>query len=205
MQDFKLYLILDLDSCGKNIISIARQAVKAGVDIIQLRAKRSSIKYILKVLDKLKPLLFKYNIPLIINDRADLTKLVDADGVHLGQDDLPIKLARKLLGPHKTIGVSCHNIQQIKLAQNQGADYISLGPIFATPTKPESKPIGTKLIRKVLDKIKIPFVVIGGINQKTIQEVIDAGATRVALCRAICQAKEIRKTTQKLKSILSNN
>ncbi len=205
MRDFKLYLILDLGACGTNIITIAKKAISAGADIVQLRAKQSSLKYILKVIHTLKPVFYKYSVSLIINDRVDLAMAIDASGVHLGQDDLPIKLARKLLGSSKIIGVSCHNLRQAMLAQKQGADYISLGPIFSTPTKPEYKKVGVGLIRKSKDKIRIPFVAIGGINHKNIKDVMAAGAKRIAVCRAICRAKNIIKSTRGLKLMLSKN
>jgi len=132
----------------------------------------------------------------------DIARVCDADGLHLGQSDLPLKQARRILGKGKIIGISCHSLTQAQKAQAQGADYISIGPIFSTLIKPDLKPINLKLIKIIDQKIKIPLFVIGGINSHNVNKVISYGAKRIALCRAICCAQNIRKAAQELRDII---
>jgi thiamine-phosphate pyrophosphorylase len=146
----------------------------------------------------MRDLLLNSKSIFIINDYIDIAKILDADGIHLGQDDISIGIARKILGKGKIIGISCHNLEQALRAQEKGADYISIGPVFPTSTKPNAKPISLRLIKKISRKIKIPFFAIGGINENNIIEVLSRGAKRVAVCRAVCQAKDIPITIKKL-------
>lgn len=203
IRDFRLYVIVDRKACGRRgPIYVAREAIAGGADVIQLRDKQANAKELVKVGRAIRSLTRKKKISLIINDRPDIAKAVDADGVHLGQDDLPIKVARSILGRDKIIGLSTHSVLQAQEAQKSGADYIGVGPIFATPTKPEYKAVGVDLIKKVKDKIKIPFVAIGGIDESNIDEILAVGATRIAVVRAVCTAKNIRGATRYLKERL---
>jgi len=173
-----------------SLVSAARKISRATDVIIQLRDKESAKSEILKTAQALKKTLRQSKSIFIVNDHADIAKLVDADGVHLGQSDLPVEAARKLLGKDKIIGVSCLNLKQAILAQDQGADYLGLGAIFSTETKPESAPWGLKRLKALKNKIKIPIFAIGGINETNIKEVLSLGVHGVAISRAICSAPD---------------
>jgi thiamine-phosphate pyrophosphorylase len=131
-----------------------------------------------------------------VNDYPDLAVFSGADGAHLGQEDMPLKKARSILGKDKIIGVSCHNLAQALKAQKQGADYIGIGPIYASATKPEYRPIGLKVLKQLKGKIKIPYFAIGNINKNNIAKIVSSGCRRVALSRALGDAKELLKELQ---------
>lgn len=197
----RLYLVLDKDTCYQgNTIDIFRQVDKSAIDLVQLRANTASDRDLLRDARIIKRLADEQGIIFLINNRLDITQIVDADGLHLGQSDLPLKAARRVLGKNKIIGMSCHNLTQALKAQAQGADYISIGPLFRTKTKPELKPINSKLIKMINKRIKIPFFVIGGINRSNINKAISFGAGRTALCRAICCARNIKKASLELRN-----
>lgn len=205
MRDFRLYLILDtkvLASLGKDPIETAQEAIGAGVDILQLRAKGSADEQILKIGRAIKEVNSRSKALFLLNDRADLAQILDIDGVHLGQKDLSPKDARKILGKGKIIGLSTHSVKQAVAAEAQGADYIGVGPIFATATKPDLAPLGTRIIEQIKNKIKIPFVAIGGIDLTNLDEVKASGAQRVAVCRAIVAAKDVTAATREFKQRL---
>jgi thiamine-phosphate pyrophosphorylase len=204
-KNFRLYAILDRELSGnRDIIKITRQIIRGRPDVIQLRAKKSSTKEIIKMGKVIRKLTKKANVTFIINDRVDVVKACSADGVHLGGDDLPVKVARSILGEDKIIGVSAHNISQVIKAEKEGADYISIGPIFPTEIKPHLPVVGVEFIKKIKKIIKIPFVTIGGINQANIKRVLRAGAERVAVCRAIICASDSYLATKALRQILSS-
>lgn len=200
---YRLYVIVDRKACGKrDLVYVAKEAIAGGADIIQLRDKEASVKELIGLGRAIRNLTRRSKALFIMNDRPDVAKAVDADGVHLGQYDLPIDVARSVLGKNKIVGLSTHSLRQAQEAQIDGADYIGVGPIFPTPTKPEYKAVGTGLIEKVKDKIKISFVAIGGIDESNIDEILAAGATRVAVVRAVCAAKDIRSAARHLKERL---
>lgn len=199
LKGSSLYLILDKQACAtQSLLEIAAQAGDAGVDMIQLRDKHSPKETILKTAYSIRKILAHKKTILIINDYPDIAKIIDSDGVHLGQNDFSVPIARRILGQDKIIGVSCRNVAQARLAQKQGADYIGVGPIFATPTKPQAMPVGLNLIRKIRDSVSIPFFAIGDINQENLKEVLAAGAERIAVCRAVCAAKNIPASVKQL-------
>lgn len=207
----KLYCILDYAALdGRNIVSAAENVISGGADIIQLRFKPAyrtgrnmELSKVIEDACRIARLAKSSNVVFIINDRLDVALLVNADGVHLGQEDIPYAYARKLLGREKIIGLSTHSLKQALFAEKLGADYISVGPVFATPTKPEYKAVGLSLIRKVKNKIRIPFVAIGGINFNNFKGVLNAGASRIAIVRAICKARSIRNTVSDFKLLLT--
>ena len=139
---------------------------------------------------KLARFLSKTKILFIVNDYIDVALICGADGVHLGQDDIPLKEARKLLGRDKIIGISCHNLSQALKAQKEGADYIGIGPIYPSATKPEYRAIGLRVLQQLKDKIKIPYFAIGNIHEGNIKEITASGARRIAVCRAILKADD---------------
>lgn len=207
MEKSSLYLILDLAICAKNDpLKIAEQALSGGVDIIQLRAKREKMSEVLGLAKKLKKMMPKETL-LIINDDPDIAKASGADGLHLGQEDMPVKRARKILGKNKIIGLTCHSLEDIQKAKLQKADYIGLGTIFKTKTKPQSKAGGISLIKKIIKgkSYDIPFWVIGGINRKNLTCLCRLGVKRVAVCRAILKARNPYAASRQLKDILKHD
>jgi len=200
LKKSRLYVILDKQIAANRLIpKIAKQIRNSGADIIQLRDKVSKKEDILRECFILRKLLLNSNALFIVNDYLDIAKIVDSDGIHIGQEDLSIELARKILGKDKIIGISCHSLKQAREAKIRGADYISIGPIFPTPVKPKYKPLGTSLIKKIKKEIKIPFFAIGHINQSNIDSVIASGAGRVAICRAVIEANNIPAAIEEIK------
>jgi len=204
LKESRLYVIVDKKVSGRRpIFNIVSKIKDFGADIIQLRDKESKKESILKEAYRLRKLLTNTRTLFIINDCIDIAKLVDSDGIHLGQNDLPLETARQLLGKDKIIGISCHNLNQAIEAQRNGADYISIGPVFSTPTKPEYKAVGLDLIRKVKKAVHIPFFIIGGINENNINDILSLGIKRAAICRAICRAKDMPFAIKKFSKILN--
>ncbi len=204
MRDFRLYVIIDKQAVkGRDLVYAAKEAMDGGADVIQLRDKESDPADVVEAGRAMRKAIGKDKALFIINDSPDIALAVDADGVHLGQEDMPAIGARSILGRGKIIGLSTHSAEQAAAAQNSGADYIGVGPVFATPTKPGYKAVGLDLIRKV-NKIRgLPFVVIGGIDESNIDEVIAAGALRIAVVRAVCGADDIRAAAKILKDRLT--
>lgn len=207
MRDFKLYVIIDSRAAGgRSLVDVATEAVKGGAEIIQLREKDMSARDIVdlgRAIRKAIAVVSK-NALFIINDRPDIALAAGADGVHIGQDDIPPDAARAVIGKDKILGISSHSLEQALSAQKSGADYIGVGPVFITPTKPDYTAVGLDLIREVRKAINIPFVAIGGINGDNIGQVTDAGAQRIAVVRAVCGADDIRNAARILKERLDN-
>lgn len=198
-----LYVIIDKEVSGERpVFNLAKKIKNAGAGIIQLRSKIRDKNALLIEALRLKNLLSGSKTLFIVNDHADIAMITGADGLHLGQRDLSVKKARKMLGNDKLIGVSCHNLKQALKAQNEGADYIGIGPIFPSALKPKRKPIGPKLIKKVSEKIRIPFFAIGNINLANLNQVIKTGAKRAAICRAALESKNIFRTIKAFNHIL---
>ncbi len=204
MRDFRLYVIIDKQAVkGRDLVYAAKEAVAGGADVIQLRDKGSDAADVVEAGLAMRKAIGRDQALFIVNDSPDIAIAVDADGVHLGQEDMPAIGARSILGKGKIIGLSTHSLEQAAAAQNSGADYIGVGPIFTTPTKPGYKAVGLELIIKV-NKIKgLPFVAIGGIDESNIDEVIAAGASRIAVVRAVCGAEDIRGSAKRLKDKLT--
>jgi thiamine-phosphate pyrophosphorylase len=161
------------------------KVLMGGVRWIQYRDKERSSCEIYEEAVRLRGLAKDYNAAFVVNDYVDIALCVNADGVHLGQDDLPLKEARRIIGKKKIIGISTHNLEQAIEAERDGADYIGFGPVFHTMTKDAGKPKGIDMLREVKTKVKIPVVAIGGINLKNIKSVLDTGADAVAVASAI--------------------
>lgn len=204
LKNLRLYVVIDKAAIKNNPASIVAAKIKTVPCVIQLRDKGSNKKDILKEALKLKKILSKTKTIFIINDYLDIAKIACCDGIHLGQDDASIEVARKVLGKNKIIGISCHNIKQAKEAQTKGADYIGIGPIFATPTKPEYKAIGLGILEKIKKEIKIPAFAIGGINKSNIKQIIGKGISRAAMVRQICRAQDIKKSALYFNRLLNN-
>ena len=205
LRKSRLYVIIDKNTVKNKgpIAGIANKIKASRVDILQYRNKKSEKRIILQEAQALSRLFANNKTIFIINDYVDIAKIIGSDGIHIGQGDISIETVRRILGKDKIIGVSCHSLKQAIKAQNQGADYVSIGPIFPTPTKPEYKAVGLKLIKKIKGKLKIPFFAIGGINKNNINEILAEGAEGVAICRAVCQNKDIKSAVKNLKTALT--
>lgn len=199
--DLSLYLVADLEfAAGRDLAYLAGEAVLGGVTIVQLRAKALEISEFLDLATRMAAALKKRSVPLIINDRVDIAMACGADGVHLGQDDMPIDKARRLLGGSMIIGISVNTLKEAREAERLGADYIGLGPVYATATKDTELPVlGLESIRRIQEKIGIPIIAIGGINAGNAAEVMKAGATGIAVVSAILGAPDARKAASELK------
>lgn len=169
---------------------------------MQLRDKTASAAQLLQQARALLQVTRPAGIPLLINDRVDVAVAVEADGVHLGQDDVPIDVARRILGAGRIVGKSTHSLEQAVAAEQEGVDYIAVGPIFSTPTKPDYGSVGATLIGAVQARVKQPIVCIGGIDQQTVSEVRRAGARCVAVVRAVCAAEDPKAATRTLKDLM---
>lgn len=203
LKESSLYLILDKKTAGSSsLFDIVFRVRGSGVDIVQFRDKQSGKESIIKDVFILRKLLSGTKTLFIINDYLDVAKITDADGLHIGQSDTSIEIARQVLGPDKIIGVSCHSIREALRAQKKGADYIGIGPLFSTPTKPEYKPIGLRIVKELGKKLKIPFFAIGDVNLNNINELVNTGVRRAAVCRAILKAKNISYASRKLSEVL---
>lgn len=200
-QNCRLYLILDTQvNSYSQLAIIAQKSVSAGVDIIQLRDKQGTAKAILDF-SKWILRMTRGRIPYIINDRADLALAAKASGVHVGQEDLPVCVARKMLGDRAIIGVSCQTLRQAKDAQSEGADYIGFGSVFKTQTKPDRKAMDLQKLKMVMREVTIPLFAIGGITAENISIIREkAEAGRFAVCRSICCSKDVAKQVQNLKA-----
>ncbi|MFC1980406.1 thiamine phosphate synthase [Chloroflexota bacterium] len=194
-----LYVIIDTQTLkGRSPIEAASQAIYGGARTIQLRDKRSNMKELLPVAIQLKSLCAEHNVLYIINDYLDLALAIDADGLHLGQDDLPITIARKLMPIDKILGCSTTSVDEATAAQSDGADYIAVGSIYPTPSKETVTVVGPERLRQIRQAVTLPLVAIGGINHNNATEVMAAGADSVAFISAILHAEDIKTATLEL-------
>lgn len=204
LKDKKLYLVTDRSKFESNdlFLDAVAQALEGGAGIIQLREKVASAKEIIDLGKKIRELCSLYNALFIINDRVDIANIIGADGVHLGQDDIDIHSARHMLGKDTIIGLSTHAPEQALKAVESGADYIGVGPVFTTPTKPGRSAVGLEYVNWASKNIDIPWYAIGGIDTENVQEVTKAGAERIAVVRAIINAKSPTQASKEFLSVL---
>ncbi|HEY3065223.1 MAG TPA: thiamine phosphate synthase [Methylomirabilota bacterium] len=191
MIDPSLYVVLDRAAArGRDLGDILDAAVGAGCRMVQLREKEWPSGRLLPVAERLRQRCRAAGVTFIVNDRVDLALAVDADGVHLGQDDLPPRAARPLLRRGMLLGLSTHSVAQARAAAADGADYIAVGSMFPTVTKSDFQLVGPELIRKLRAEIRVPLIGIGGITSENVAEVIGAGADGVAVISAVCGASD---------------
>ena len=200
----RLYGILDLSYVDSlETKKVTEQMIGGGVDVIQLRAKAHPAAQIAQLAADLHRITFAHSVPLIINDHSEIARIVSAEGVHVGQDDLPVADVREMAGPNCVVGKSTHSVDQAIRAFYEGADYIGFGPIFATPTKPDYRPIGLEEVQKVHEAIRIPIFCIGGIKLGNLPEVIAAGARRVVIVSGLLLANDIASYARSAKELLN--
>jgi thiamine-phosphate pyrophosphorylase len=192
LHECRLYGIIDLGYVERrDAARIVAQMIEGGVDLIQLRGKEKSISELMDLSAELHELTVKSFTSLIVNDYAEIARQVPVEGVHVGQNDAPIEIVRQKAAREILVGKSTHSLEQARSAQREGADYIGLGPVFATPTKPDYPAIGLHHIRRVHAEVNLPIFCIGGINIDNLQNVIDAGAKRVVMVSALLKAHNI--------------
>ena len=197
--ELDLYVILDRTaSHGRDLREILDGVIAGGGRLVQFREKEWPLRRCLPLLEDLRRRARQAGIGLAVNDRLDLALAVEADGLHLGQDDLPASVARRLLPPSMFLGVSTHTVEQARQAEHEGADYVAVGSIFPTATKPESQLVGLDLLREVRGQVRAPLVAIGGITADNAAQVIEAGADGVAVISAVCGARDPAEATRRL-------
>ncbi len=198
-----LYVVLDTDVLnGRDPLKLTNEILRAGTKVIQLRAKDYETRDFIELAEKLTKLCHRHNALLIINDRLDVALSADADGLHVGQSDMPAKTARELLGIDKILGVSVSHIEEARKAKIDGADYIGVGAIYATPSKTDAVVTGKELISDIRKELDIPIVAIGGIKKSNARELIDLGADSVAVISAVlCAESPLQAAIDLIKTI----
>lgn len=203
--NYNVYLVTDR-SFLKNISlkEAVEDSIKGGAGIIQIREKDASTRKFFDIANEIHQITKYYNVPLIINDRIDIAQAIKAEGVHLGQDDMPIEYARKILGEDTIIGISCGNAREALEAQSKGANYLGLGAVFSTNTKKDIDiPIGLEALKEITSKIHIPSVAIGGVNHSNAKSVMETGVSGVSIISCILGSNDIKKATEELKKIVT--
>ena len=205
IRNAKLYVIVDRAALGgRDPVETAAAAARGGADVIQWRDKQAPDGEFLEVARRLREQTRKQGVLFVVNDRVAVALESQADGIHVGHEDLPVPQVRVLVGDSMLIGRSTHSIEEALEAERQGADYIGVGPVFPTPTKPGYKAVGLELVRQVKEKIGIPWVAIGGIDLENAGLVSSAGAACVAVVRAVAAASDPEAAARSLKGKLSS-
>ncbi|MFP4020203.1 MAG: thiamine phosphate synthase [Halanaerobium sp.] len=206
MLNWDLYLITEEKlSAGRKTVEVVKEAAAGGVDVIQLREKNLSLREKFKLGQQIKKICSRHNISFIVNDRVDLALALDADGVHLGQSDLPLQSARSILGPDKIIGLSAWQEAEISAAEADGADYLGVGAIFKTSSKKLNSAkngIGLQRLTEIRKKTELPLIAIGGLHKNNAAQVIKNGADCISVITAITRAQNINSETAEFKNII---
>lgn len=198
----RLYLVCDPRPGGRPLEEVVAAALAGGADIVQVRAKDAADEDVLRAVASVRGRCDAAGALLIVNDRPDLAVAAGADGVHVGQDDMPVAQARRVVGPERLVGLSTHTPDQVDGAA--GADYIGVGPVHATPTKPGRPAVGLDLVRHAAVHARIPFFAIGGIDLSNVGEVLAAGARRIAVVRAIAEAQDPEAAARALRAAVED-
>lgn len=202
-MDYTLYLVTDRRWLGgRTLWNGVEEAIRGGVTLVQLREKDLSSREFLELALKVKTVTDRHGIPLIVNDRIDICLAADAHGVHVGPEDLPVPIARKLLGPGKIIGASAATVGEALSLQAQGADYLGVGAVFPTATKQATEKVSLEDLREIKSALRIPVVAIGGIHAENAGPVMQTGVDGVAVVSAIMAGKDIREASRQLFSLV---
>ena len=203
-MDPTLYVILDRTVAGgRDLVEVLDAVIAGGVRMIQLREKTWPSGQLLPLAGRLRARCRTAGVTFVMNDRVDLALAIEADGVHVGQDDLPPRYARPLLRPGMILGVSTHSVEQARRAQADGADYVAVGAMFPTGTKPDFELVGPALVRAPRPEIQVPLVGIGGITPENVSQVIQAGADGVSVISAICAAPDPTAATREFLRVIA--
>ncbi|MEI3146034.1 MAG: thiamine phosphate synthase [Methanobrevibacter smithii] len=196
--DLSLYLVTNNSEDEEKFLNIIEESLKGGVSVVQLREKKAETLDFYNLALKVKEITQKYNVPLIINDRIDIALAIDADGVHVGQSDMPAKTARSMIGEDKILGVSAANIKEAKKAQRDSADYIGVGAVYPTNTKDDATSVPKKELKEIVKSVDIPVVAIGGITQENAHKLNDCGIDGLSVVSAIMEAKNPKIASENL-------
>lgn len=203
LSNARLYGILDLGYVLPDQVETMTAALCAGgVDLLQLRAKKHSVQEVERMARRMQPITREHGVPLIINDHLEVAASIGSEGVHVGQDDNAVAKAREVVGPGIFIGKSTHSLQQAVAAQEEGADYLGFGPLYATGTKPDYIPIGLQDIAEVHRRVDRPIFCIGGVNVPRLPEIVSAGARRVVVVSALLLAEDVAAYVREIKALL---
>lgn len=202
--DLSLYLVTDKSENEEKFLKTIENAILGGVTLVQIREKTADTLDFYNLSLKVKEITTKYNIPLIINDRVDIALAIDADGVHVGQKDMPCEVTRKLIGENKILGVSATTVEEAKKAEKDGADYIGTGAIFPTSTKDDAESVTKKELIDIVESINIPVVAIGGITKENASELKDTGIKGLSVISAIMSADNPKKASEELLNIFNS-
>lgn len=197
-EHLTLYLVTDRRWIEEPLEEIVEECINAGVTMVQLREKEISFEEFVELGRKIKKVTDKYDIPFVINDNIEVAKEINADGVHIGQDDINPREARNILGKEKIIGVSVKNIEEAKKAETDSADYLGVGAMFPTDSKLDASDLTIEEAREIVNNTGIPVVAIGGINKENIKELKDTGMSGVAIISGILKEKDRKKATEEL-------
>lgn len=197
--DLTLYLVTDPRLSGGDLPRKVEAAIQGGVTLVQLREKEADSRKFLDTALRVREVTERYHVPLIINDRIDIALACDASGVHLGQQDIPCTIARKILGPDKLIGVTAKTVEQALQAEQDGADYLGCGALFPSGAKPEAQPMTLSTLSEILAAVHIPVTAIGGINAENVHLPVEAGANGVAVVSAILGQLDVCAAARELR------
>lgn len=197
----RLYVVTDAAQSPARTLAVVEAACAGGADVVQLRRKSDDARETLELAERCRAITARRGVLLVVDDRLDIALAAGADGVHLGQDDLPLAAARRLW-PQGLIGCSTHSSEQLLGAQAEGADYLGVGPVHATPTKPGRRAVGVELVAQAAELARIPWVAIGGVDEPTVGAVLDAGASAVAVVRAVAGADDITGAARRLRDLV---
>lgn len=200
---FKLQLVTNRNLIKRSLMAILAEALAGGLEAVQLREKDLLARDLYQLAQEISLLTEQWRVPLIVNDRVDVALAVKAAGVHLGQQGLPVALARRLMGKQAIIGVSTHNVAEAVKAARDGADYINVGHIFPTDCKPGLPARGTALLTAVKEAVNIPVLALGGINLNNVEEALCAGADGIAVMSAILTSATVAQTVQRFKGLVT--
>lgn len=202
--NLSLYLVTDENDDVEKFLKTIEDAINGGVSVVQIREKTKDTLDFYNLALKVKEITTEYNVPLIINDRVDVALAIDADGVHIGQSDMPCDVTRKLVGPNKIVGVSAATIDEAKKAEKDGADYIGTGAVFPTATKDDAPKITKMDLKEIVESINIPVVAIGGITLDNAPELTNTGIKGLSVVSAIMSSDNPRESAEKLLNIFNS-
>ena len=202
--DLSLYLVTDNSDDVDRFLNTIEEAIKGGVTVVQIREKTADTLDFYNLALKVKEITTKYDVPLIINDRVDVALAIDADGVHVGQSDMPCDVTRRLMGPDKILGVSAATVEEAKKAESDGADYIGTGAVFPTATKDDADSVTKEELIEIVKSINIPVVAIGGINLDNASQLVDTGIAGLSVVSAIMSSDNPKKSSEELLNIFNS-
>ena len=202
--DLSLYLVTDNSDDEEKFLRTIEQAIQGGTTLVQIREKTADTLDFYNLALKVKDITSKYDVPLIINDRVDVALAIDADGVHVGQSDMPCDITRELIGEDKILGVSAHTIEEAQKAEKDGADYIGSGAVFPTSTKSDANHVTKEELKEIVSSIEIPVVAIGGISEENAHELKDTGIAGLSVVSAIMSSENPKKSSEILLNIFNS-